>query len=267
MLLTSSKNDWIRQLRRLHQTKGRREQSAFLIEGTHLVQEALANQWPLSAICHTPTWLEHHPGLLDPVPRQVRIQPVTEAVLISLATTETPDGVIAVGHHLEQPAVPQCQLALAVETLQDPGNLGSLIRSGAAAGADAIWVTSDSVDPEHPKVLRASAGQWFRLSPQVVQDLPQWLTRCQQHQIQVLAATLPQRTEARTAMWDYDLCKPTVFILGNEGAGLSQPMIQQANGTIHIPMATGVESLNVGVTGALLLFEAYRQRWQVRSLI
>lgn len=268
MILTSPKNDWIQSLRRLHQAKGRRDQSAFLIEGTHLIQEALVTQWPLLGICYTPEWRDQHPGMfadrLEPLSSRVRLQAVSSTVLASLATTKTPDGIIGIGQRqtLKPIALETCQMAIAVETLQDPGNLGSLIRTAAAVGADALWVTADSVDPDHPKVLRASAGQWFRLPPQVVENMAAWVTLCQAHHIQVLAATVPQELDPKTWFWQYDLTQPTLFLLGNEGSGLSPGLMKQADSIIQIPMATAVESLNVGITGALLLFEAYRQRFQ-----
>ncbi len=261
MVLTSLKNEWIRQLRKLQQAKGRREQGSFLVEGTHLVQEALRCQWPLQALGFTPQWAERHPELLLLCPPNLRQQAMSQEVLASLATTQTPDGVIAIAER-QLPAFPchTATLALAVETLQDPGNLGSLIRIGAAAGADAIWITSDSVDSDHPKVLRASAGQWFRLPPQVMPDpTDDFLKQCRQSTLQVLAATM-FGSGTTQSLWEADLTQPTLLLLGNEGSGLSSTWIQQADGVVHIPMADGVESLNVGMAGGILLYEARRQR-------
>ena len=258
-LLTSPKNPWIRQLRQLHRSKGRQEQGAFLIEGSHLLEEALGVGWPLRAVCYTFDWAERHPQLLASLPKHLRRQAVSLEVMAALSTTESPEGVVAVAVSRQIPSPPPeaLRLGLAVEALQDPGNLGSLIRVVAATGADGLWLSADSVDPENPKVLRASAGQWFRRPPQVLPDLPTWIQSCRRQGIQVLAATL---APVATCYWDHDLTRPTLFLLGNEGAGLKESTIQLADGQVRIPMAAGVESLNVAMTGGLLLYEALRQR-------
>ncbi|MFQ3585432.1 MAG: RNA methyltransferase, partial [Cyanobacteriota bacterium] len=216
--LTSPKNPWIRQLRQLQRSKGRREQGAFLVEGSHLIEEALQTGWPLQAICYTPDWGKSHAHLLENLPAAVRLQPVSPEVMAALSTTETPEGGIAVATRQGIPPPPpgSIRLGLVVETLQDPGNLGSLIRVVAATGADGLWLSEDSVDPQNPKVLRASAGQWFRRPPWVQPNLPAWLQTCRQHGIRILAATLSQ---PGNCYWDQDLTPPTLFLLGNEGAG------------------------------------------------
>ena len=148
------------------------------------------------------------------------------------------------------------QLGIAVETLQDPRNLGSLLRTATAAHCDGIWLTPDSVDPVHPKVLRASAGQWFRLPQVLCGDLVSQLSHWQQAGCQILATG----SHGTKPYWQVDLCRPTVIVLGNEGAGLSSAVQAVATHTVGIPMAPGVESLNVGVAAAVILFEAQRQR-------
>lgn len=265
MILTSPKNEWIQQLRRLHQAKGRREQGCFLVEGTHLIQEALSVSWPLQALCYTSLWQEHHPQILAQIPRSTRQQPVSEAVLQRIATTETPDGVVGVADHLASSDPLQISLGVVVETLQDPGNLGALIRNSVAAGSEALWISADSVDPENPKVLRASAGQWFKCPPRLVGDLGELVQAYQQQGIQVLAACAEPISGQSETLWGWDLTAPTMFLLGNEGSGLSRALIDQANGIIQIPMAAGVESLNVAMTGGLLLYEARRQRQAFRD--
>ncbi|MEN9229714.1 MAG: RNA methyltransferase [Thermostichus sp. DG02_5_bins_236] len=257
--LSSPKNPWIRQLRQLQRSKGRREQGAFLVEGSHLIEEALQTGWPLQAICYTPDWGKSHAHLLENLPTAVRLQPVSPEVIAALSTTETPDGgiVVATRQGIPAPAPESIRLGLVLQTLQDPGNLGALIRVVAATGADGLWLSEDSVDPENPKVLRASAGQWFRRPPLVQPNLPAWLQTCRQRGIRILAATL---RETAGCYWDQDLTQPTLFLLGNEGAGLRESMLQQADAQVRIPMVAGVESLNVAMTGGLLLYEALRQR-------
>jgi TrmH family RNA methyltransferase len=149
-------------------------------------------------------------------------------------------------------------IGLALETIQDPGNLGTIIRTAAAASAEHLWLSTDSVDIDNPKVLRSSAGQWFRLPVTVSANLPEVVSQCQAQGIQVVA-TLP---DAPLNYWDIDLCRPTLILLGNEAAGLKTDLAIQADRQVKIPLRPGVESLNVAIAAGLMLYEAQRQRQQ-----
>jgi TrmH family RNA methyltransferase len=140
--------------------------------------------------------------------------------------------------------------------VQDPGNLGTIIRTAAAAGAERLWLSRDSVDLDNPKVLRASAGQWFRLPMAVTLDLTDVVCQCQAQGIQVVA-TIP---DATLSYWDIDLRRPTLILLGNEAAGLRADLERRADQQVKIPLAPEVESLNVAIAAALMLYEAQRQR-------
>jgi TrmH family RNA methyltransferase len=259
-VLTSLKNPWVKVLRKLHQTKYRRSHQQFLVEGTHLVQEAIAVQYPLQAVCATPRWQAAQPQLWHTLCATTERQElVSEEVLAAIATTKTPDGVVAIAQPtlLSPPAAPP-RLGLAIESLQDPGNVGTLMRTAVAVDCDGLWLSDDSVDVTHPKVLRASAGQWFRLPSQVVSDFPAQLSKWQSLGCQVLATA----STGAIPYWEIDFAQPTVLVLGNEGAGLSAAAIAHATEVITIPMANAVESLNVGVAAAIILFEARRQHLQ-----
>jgi len=163
--------------------------------------------------------------------------------------------VIATAKRRSSQSVPFNGLALALETVQDPGNLGTIIRTTAAAGAAGLWLSGDSVDLDNPKVLRASAGQWFRLPMAVSPDLKATVRECQQAGMQVVA-TMPS---AVLTYWEVDWRLPTLIVLGNEGAGLSADLAVLADMQVRIPLSSGVESLNVAIAGALMLYEAQRQ--------
>lgn len=258
-MLTSLQNPLVKQLRKLHQGKGRREQQQFLLEGTHLLQEALAVGYPLAVVCCTEDWRSRYPDLFAAASRQAeRLELVSEPVLGAIATTVNPDGVVATAPR--QPAKPRpsdrLSLGLALETVQDPGNLGTMIRTAAAAGVDGLWLSADSVDLDHPKVLRATAGQWFRLPMGVTDDLAGVVQRFQAAGGQVVS-TLPSATQT---YWETDFTQPTLILLGNEGAGLSPGLAALADRAVSIPLAAGVESLNVAIAAALLVYEARRQR-------
>lgn len=257
-MLTSLQNPLVKQLRKLNRAKERHVQNLLLLEGSHLIEEALAANWTLETLCYTLDWQTRYPMLWQQASQQAqRVEPVSEAVLQAMATTVNPDGVVATARRnqttarLERPL----QLGIALETLQDPGNLGTVIRTAAAAGADQLWISEDSVDLDHPKVLRASAGQWFRLPMQMSTRLNDDLKSFQRQGIQIIA-TLPTATQT---YWQVDFTQPSVILLGNEGAGLSPEAVALADTAVQIPLAPGVESLNVGIAAALLLYEARRQ--------
>jgi len=258
-MLTSLQNPLVKQLRKLQQAKERQHQQQFLLEGTHLIQEALAVGYPLQTVCHTEDWQARYPDLWQQVSQQAaRVEPVSPAVLAAIATTVHPDGVVAVASLGQRPLpVPtRPKLGLLVDRLQDPGNLGSLIRTGGAAGAEGIWLSPDSVDPHHPKVLRASAGQWFRLPLSVVSDWRSAIGDWQAQGIQIVA-TCPT---ASLTYWQADFRSPTLILLGNEGAGLSADLVALADRQVQIPHFGPVESLNVAIVAALMLYEVQRQR-------
>jgi TrmH family RNA methyltransferase len=261
-MLTSRQNPLVKQIRKLHRAKGRQDQGQFLLEGTNLVEAAWQVGYPLSVVCCTSAWRSCHPQLWAQVQDiSDRLELVSPEVLVSLTTTPNPDGIVATAQDHHRP-VPHdsvhgpVTLALGLETIQDPGNLGTLIRTAAAADVEALWLSQNSVDLAHPKVLRATAGQWFRLPMASTPDFPALVHQARDQGLQVVATT----PGASLIYWQADFTVPTLFLLGNEGAGLSEQTLTNADLQVKIPLAAGVESLNVAIAGALLLYEAQRQR-------
>jgi RNA methyltransferase, TrmH family len=245
-MITSTQNPLVKQMRKLHRAKERRDQQLFLLEGTHLLEEACAAGCTLVSVCHTAAWQQAYPQLWATVAGQAaRVEVVSDEVLQAIATTVHPDGVVATVQRVFNVAQPTAiRLGVALETLQDPGNLGAIIRTAAAAGVDGLWLSANSVDLDHPKVLRASAGQWFRLSMTVSANLSKDVQTLKAQGVQIVA-TVPTAT---------------VVLLGNEGGGLSSELLSLSDVTVKIPLATGVESLNVAIAAALVLYEARRQQ-------
>lgn len=260
-MITSSQNPLVKRVRKLHRPKERHRQGLFLLEGTHLLQTVQAENYPIETFCCTPEWQARYPKIWAWGEQQA-----TEARLVSaealkaMATTITPDGVIATASRKNARIASSddffhpLSLGVILDRVQDPGNLGTIIRTTAAAGGEGLALSSDSVDVDHPKVLRASAGQWFRLPMGVFDSLP---TVLQSLTTQQIVATSPT---ADLTYWDLDFCQPTLLLMGNEGAGLSPDLMALATHQVKIPLAAGVESLNVAIATALLLYEAQRQR-------
>ncbi|MGI2905529.1 TrmH family RNA methyltransferase [Tolypothrix sp. VBCCA 56010] len=255
-MLTSLQNSLVKQIRKLHSRKERHKQELFLLEGTHLLEEACAVNYPLEVVCCTLQWQAAHSALWEQASSRCdRFEIVSEEVLSAIATTVQPDGVIATAKRSSAMQVPFAGLLLALETIQDPGNLGTMIRTAAAAGASGLWLSADSVDLDNPKVLRASAGQWFRLPMAVSASLKDTVSLAKQAGMQIVA-TMPSAT---LTYWQVDWQKPSLILLGNEGAGLSASLAAMADIEVKIPLSPGVESLNVAIAAALMLYEAQRQ--------
>ncbi|MDX2244114.1 MAG: RNA methyltransferase [Leptolyngbyaceae cyanobacterium bins.302] len=259
-MLTSLQNPLVKRMRSLHRAKGRREEGLFLLEGTHLLEAALVANRAIVTVCFTPDWQTRYPDLAAQVmERAERTEVVSPDVIRAIATTVEPDGVVAVLARTSTPAPMFTQLGLVLETIQDPGNLGTMIRTVAAVGADGVLLSADSVEIDNPKVLRASAGSWFQVPMTTSPDLAAELHHYQQQGFQIIA-TLPT---AEDSYWSVDLQKPTLLLLGNEGAGLSPDLAALADQAVKIPLSPGVESLNVAIAAALILYEAKRQRQEI----
>ena len=261
-MLTSLQNPTVKQLRKLQQSKERKKQSVLLLEGTNLIEAACEVRYPLQTLCFTADWQMRHQQMCErAIALSAQVEPVSPEVLKSIASTVTPDGVVAIaprrsvwGSDSGKPK-DAASLGVILETLQDPGNLGTIIRTAAGVGSDGLWISDDSVDLGHPKVLRASAGQWFRL-PMATVDIVAQAKALRANGVQIIATT----ATAKLDYWQLDLRSPTVFLMGNEGAGLSSELMACASETVKIPVMSDVESLNVAISTALLLYEARRQR-------
>lgn len=255
-MLTSLQNPLVKQMRKLHRARERHEQNLCLLEGTHLIASACELAYPFETLCATPQWQEKYPQLWKQASQTAkRAEVVSPTVLEAIATTVNPDGIVATASRRawETTLPSHLSLGIALERLQDPGNVGTIIRTAAATEVEGMWISADSVDLDHPKVLRSSAGAWFRLPMAVACDLEAVVKAFPGQTV----ATLPQ---ADLTYWEIDFSCPTLILLGNEGAGLSPQLAALADRQVSIPLAAGVESLNVAIAAALLLYEAQRQR-------
>ena len=268
-LLTSRRNPLVKRVRALHTPRGRCEQGLLLLEGTHLLQEALRLGLTPDLLLATPAWCERHAALLHRIPAGVRLQPVQDDLLAAMATTLHPDGVLAT---LPLAALPPADPAvvptfvLALDRLQDPGNLGTLMRTALAAGVEQLWLC-EGADPLQPKVLRSSSGAALAL-PLLRLEADAFAARLRQARaagLQLVASVVPAADTSSAAApppppyWQLDWRRPTLLLLGNEGAGLAEDLQQLADRRVTIPHSPAVESLNVAVAAAPLLLERWRQ--------
>jgi len=258
--VTSRRNPLVKRLRDLHHPSGRLEQQRLLLEGTHLLEEALRLGLAPDLLLATPSWLGRHGDLLAALPGATPWRPASAEVLEAIASTRHPDGVIAsLPWALPSPPPPPQApaFALLLDNVQDPGNMGTILRTALAAGVEQIWLR-EGADPWQPKVLRASSGASLALK------ISRFSAAALPERIQIVrsAGSRVVGTVARGGepYWSHDWQAPTLLMLGNEGAGLSPALLAEADRLLSLPHSTAVESLNVAVAAAPLLLERERQR-------
>ncbi|MEX0658804.1 MAG: RNA methyltransferase [Egibacteraceae bacterium] len=252
-VVTSVDNDAVKAARKLARRQDRDRTGTFLVEGPQGVGAALG--------CLRRLFVTDPEGDLArrAAAAGAEVVAVSDRVLASVADTVTPQGMVGVAA-LPAPtlddALAGAVLVVVCWQVADPGNVGTVVRSADAAGADAVVCTTGSVDPRNPKAVRASAGSLFHLP--VVADAPPAavVAACRRHGLRIVAADVGGAT-VYTAV---DLTRPTAVLLGNEAHGLPADALACADVVAAIPIRGRAESLNLAVTAALLVFEAARQR-------
>ncbi|HNK62566.1 MAG TPA: RNA methyltransferase [Anaerolineales bacterium] len=255
-MITSNQNSKVKFVRALlGRSKERREAGAFVVEGVRLVEEALKGGWQFDLVLFDETLSERGKELLKKVSRErIDVEEVSTSVMNSVSETESPQGILAVVQYLHLPIPQSPNFILIPDQIRDPGNLGTLLRSAAATGVQAVLIPPETTDAFAPKVLRSGMGAHFRLSIHSMnwEEIEEFVKLTD---LQVLIADMDGRS-----CWDMNLRQPLALVIGSEADGASEPAQRLASGKISIPMAGEVESLNAGVAGSVLMFEVIRQR-------
>jgi TrmH family RNA methyltransferase len=254
LTITSIQNERVKYIRSLARRRARQREGRFVVEGTRLLEEAMRAGLTPALVLYSEDWVAAAAAAhLLPWLAQAKEGAwlASDAVVAACASTTTPQGVIAVLPCVQLP--PRPGLALILDRLRDPGNLGTILRSAEAAAVGQVVLGPGTVDAYNPKVVRASMGAHFRLP---VSSLP-W-------------ARIARQVAGR-AVWladavgevDYDAVDwtlPSALIVGGETEGASTEAVSLATGRVSIPMAAGTESLNAAMAATVILFEAARQR-------
>ena len=255
-MITSRGNSAVRGVIALIKKPKERElKDAFVIEGIRMYREVPEEM--LREVYISNRFYKKHPSFRPPA--GVRFEVVADDVFETMSDTKTPQGIIAVAgryHWIKEDLMSQDPLIVALETLQDPGNLGTIFRSAEAAGATGILMDAATCDVYNPKVIRATMGSVFRLPFVIADDLGQALSEYRQQGIAVYAAHLKGSVPYTKPSYK----EGSILLIGNEGNGLSDEIAEIADERIRIPMKGKAESLNASVAASVLLFEAMRQR-------
>lgn len=254
-MLTSAHNSRIQLARALlRDSKERRLTGAFVAEGVRLVEEALRAGWPFRFVLAAESLGERAQALVAALrEKQVETIRVAGNLMHSISGTESSQGILAVLEMRPLPLPGSLSMVLIPDQIRDPGNLGSLLRSAAAAGVQAVLLPPETADAFAPKVVRAGMGAHFRLP---ILRLGWDELRAATQGLKVLLADM----EASIPCWQADFRSPFALIVGGEAEGASVPARELAESKVSIPMPGGSESLNAAAAGAILLFEAVRQR-------
>lgn len=260
-MINSVHNPKIQLVRRLQaQSKDRRQEESFVVEGVRLVEEALQSKWEIRLVLYTETLSERGLALVDTfTARDIPAELVSPHVMQAAAHTDTPQGLLAVLALKSLPLPDAADFLLIPDGLRDPGNLGTLLRTAAAAGVQAVLLPPGSADPFAPKVLRSAMGAHFRLP-----ILSMEWTKIQAY----LKPSTPASAftvyladaKGELAYTQADFRTPAALLIGGEAAGTGSQAAQLADQRLHIPMPGGMESLNAAVAAAVLMFEVVRQR-------
>lgn len=256
-MITSLKNDKVRYIQALQKRRrSRQRERRFVFEGVRLVEEAVRTGVAPDFVFYSQEALalERAAALLETLQAMgATTYPVSPEVMTVCSDTETPQGILAVLPIPDLPRPSNPALTLVLDSVRDPGNLGTLLRTAVAAGVEQVFLAPGTVDASNPKVVRAAMGAHLRLPivslgweaiEEALQRAPVWLA-------------------AANGEKDYnsvDWSRPVALIIGGEGAGAGDHARDLALGCVSIPMATGVESLNTAIAAAVMLFEIRRQR-------
>lgn len=258
--ISSRQNPIVKQFRALADPS----QDLMLLDGAHLLEEALASGVAVDVVALREELAE---GPLATLARHAerhgaRLLEVTDSVLSAISPVRQPSGVVAIAHRrsssLESVFERAPQMVLMLDHVQDPGNVGAIVRAADACGATGVVVSPRTADPFGWKALRGSMGSAFRLPVAAGMDLAAAAAHARKSGVRILAAV----PRAGTALPRCDLRRPSAVLLGGEGAGLSAELIALADEPLTIPMRQEVESLNVATAAALIVYEAARQRGQ-----
>lgn len=260
-MITSTSNQRIKHLVNLKKKrKARDEEKVFLVEGIRMFREVPVRK--LREVYVTETFYHREKKVVEQILAGSRITPeiLSDTVFAYVSDTKTPQGILCVveqrGYTLDEVAGGECPHIIVLDHLQDPGNLGTVLRTAEGAGVTGIVMDRECVDIYNPKTIRSTMGSIYRMPFYYAEDLKETVCDLKKRGIRTYAAHLEGKR-------DYDeenYCIPCAFLIGNEGNGLTREIADLADAYIKIPMEGQVESLNAAIAASVLMFEAGRQR-------
>ncbi len=256
-MITSSSNAKIKLVRSLQsRSRQRRAEDAFVAEGVRLVEEAMDEKWPMDFVLYDETLSDRGLALIQRLgaDENIELSQIPPHLMAEISDTETPQGVLAVMQSRPLPLPTSPSFLLIADQIRDPGNMGTLLRTAEAAGADGVLLAPGTVDAFSPKVVRAGMGAHFRLP---IGD-HSWA------EIQSRVSSLPvylAESGGGQPLWQADFTQPLALLIGGEAFGASPQGAALATQKVTIPMPGRAESLNAAMAAGIMIAEVLRQRY------
>jgi len=259
-MITSLQNPRIKIARQLlSDRKAREESKSLAVEGVRLAEEALLNHWQPQFALWSAQLNKRGKQVLNQLTRlQIPVEEIPVPIMNKISDTETPQGLLVVLTQKTQAPADNLNFLLALDGVRDPGNLGTILRTTSAFGAQGVILLPGCADPFSSKVLRAAMGAHFRL-PVFNLTVEEFEFLCKAKTIPAMKILLADMDGAQPC-WTVDLRQPLALVIGGEAAGASAQLYSIADGKVLIPMPSGSESLNAAVAASILLYEIMRQR-------
>lgn len=259
-IITSKDNEIIKSIRKLKERKYREQENEYIIEGIKLIEEAIQEKAEISKIIICDECMKENKidtKIMYEIARYDCFS-VPEKVFKTITDVNTPQGILAVlkKNNVENKNIDYAEdVILVLDNIQDPGNLGTILRTVDSVGLKQIIVSKGSVDPFSPKVVRSTMGAIFRLNIIEVENMEEFLQESKEYNFKVIATSL----ETKASIYDIEYTK-TIIVIGNEANGVSKEVLSQADKKVKIPMLGRTESLNASVATGVILYEYVRQK-------
>ncbi len=268
--LTSRNNPYIKEVAKLSDKKHRDTENKFCFEGKKLLEEAILSRAPIEAVLFTQRALNDDRSrlILEKAADICEMYLVTDEVYDKISFEKSPEGIFTVSNTLKNLHSLYsvydigngfAEKLLILDGVRDPGNLGTVLRTASAFGIENVILSSDSADVYNPKTVRASMGAVFRIKTSRVSDLEACIKHLKENGIKVYSAAL---SDSAISLIDVKDTDKAVFVIGNEGSGIRQCVMDKCDGFVMIPMENGTESLNAASAAAIILWEQYRKSKQ-----
>ena len=251
MIITSKDNEIIKNIKKLKEKKYRLD--SYIVEGIKMVKEAISENQEIALIAIREDFK------IDFDTKKIKIVTISNKIFNDISDVKTPQGILAVIKKNQNNQIETNQeYILALDSLQDPGNMGTIIRTADSANINQIIINKTTVDPYSPKVIRSTMGAIYRTNIIEVEDLKATLKEMQSNGFQIITTDL----KATQSIYDINYNNKTVVVIGNEANGVSQEILQTADKKVIIPMLGKTESLNASIAASIMIYEYVRQKIQ-----
>lgn len=251
MIITSKDNEIIKNIKKLKEKKYRLD--SYIVEGIKMVKEAINENQEIALIAIREDFK------IDFDTKKIKIVTISNKIFNDISDVKTPQGILAVIKKNQNNQIEtNSDYILALDSLQDPGNMGTIIRTADSANINQIIINKTTVDPYSPKVIRSTMGAIYRTNIIEVEDLKATLKEMKLKGFQIITTDL----KATQSIYDINYNNKTVVVIGNEANGVSQEILQTADKKVIIPMLGKTESLNASIAASIMIYEYVRQKIQ-----